>query len=150
MSKTARLGLIAMVATLAVAQSAQALAHDEPAAKRPCSAAMLHGLYLFKGTGYAIINGEVKPKAVMGAVRFDGQGTTVTEALTVTVLGAPAFQPNGNAGTYTVSPDCTGTISFPNGPSWNIFVVSSRFFSQIQVGGPDKGMLQGDNWLISQ
>ncbi|MFL6550435.1 MAG: hypothetical protein ACJ8OJ_17200 [Povalibacter sp.] len=149
MNAKARIGLITMLAAVAALQCAQA--HDGPGAKRTCDVSMLHGLYLFKGTGYASLNGETKPKAVLGTVRFNGDGTASTETLNLTIAGLPPMTHNGDPGTYTVEPDCTGTVSFaPNGPTWAIIVVSSKFFSQIQTGGPDHGTFQGDNWFISR
>ena len=41
---------------------------------------------------------------------------------TVNIGGTIIIDVTGPGGTYTVAADCTGTLSIPNGPSFNMFV----------------------------
>jgi hypothetical protein len=88
---------------------------------RVCHVSMLKGLYLWTVNGYASIDGNLLPIAVMDGKRFNGDGTLTNEFGTVNV-GGSAFDSTGKVGTYTVAPDCTGTVSIPDGPSFNIYV----------------------------
>src|SRR5207237_7762035 len=40
----------------------------------------------------------------------------------VNIAGTTIIDATGRVGTYTVAPDCTGTLSVPNGPSFNLYV----------------------------
>ena len=83
---------------------------------------MLKGLYLTTFNGYANSGGNhLVPKALMEGKRFNGDGTWVDEFATVNI-GGTVFDATGAAGTYTVAPDCTGTISAGVGLSFNIYV----------------------------
>jgi hypothetical protein len=83
---------------------------------------MLNGVYLSSWDGYAIVGGNLIPKAVMEGKRFNGDGTSFNEFGTVNIGGTTIINTTGVAATYTVNPDCTGTLSVPNGPSLNIYV----------------------------
>jgi hypothetical protein len=52
---------------------------------------------------------------------FDGDGTG-TDFVTFVVNGMNQNVPSPVATTYTLNPDCTGTLSVQNGPNFNIFV----------------------------
>jgi hypothetical protein len=87
-----------------------------------CSVGMLKGLYLTTFNGYANSGGNhLVPKALMEGKRFNGDGTWVDEFATANI-GGTVFDATGAAGTYTVAPDCTGTISAGVGLSFNIYV----------------------------
>jgi hypothetical protein len=58
----------------------------------------------------------------MRGLRFNGDGTTFNPFGTVNIGGAIIIDATGGVGTYTVAPDCTGTLSIPTGPNFNIFV----------------------------
>jgi len=85
-----------------------------PAAKgddKGCSSASLAGTFSRRDTGtilMAPVAAGVGPIAVVGTFTFDGSGN---------VTGATVSSQNGNivrgtqTGTYTVNPDCTGTIT---------------------------------------
>jgi hypothetical protein len=151
MKAKAKVGSLILFATAAALQCAQVQAHDGGAAKHGCDVSMLRGLYLFKGSGFVKPDGSPGiPKAVLGTVRFNGDGTMVVENLTVTVLGLPPMVHLDEGATYTVESNCTGTITVPNGPMWNIIVSSPAFVSQIQTGGPDHGLIQADARLIAR
>jgi len=87
-----------------------------------CSVGMLRGMYVWTFDGYANLGGNLVPKAVMQGLRFNGDGTTFNPFGTVNVGGTIIIDATGGIGTYTVAPDCTGTLSITDGPSFNIYV----------------------------
>ena len=111
--------LACLVAVIAVGTSAPARAAADG---RVCSVGTLKGLYLATLDGYANIGGTLVPKTVMEGKRFNGDGTFSNDFGTVNIGGTTILNTGGSGGTYTVAPDCTGTISVPNGPSFNIYV----------------------------
>jgi hypothetical protein len=150
MKAKAKVKSISLFAAAIALQCAQAQSHDLPGARRSCDASMLRGLYLLKGSGHAVINGAVVPKAILGSVRFNGDGTLVVETLTLTVLNLPPLEQVDRPGNYTVESNCTGTLILPNGPTWNIFVSSPGYATQIQTGGPDHGITLADLRFVSR
>jgi hypothetical protein len=111
--------LVSLVAAMALGTSATAGAAADGQA---CSVHMLRGLYLWTFDGYAILGGNLLPKAVMQGLQFNGDGTTFNTFGTVNVGGTIIIDATGGVGTYTVAADCTGTISITNGPSFNMYV----------------------------
>jgi hypothetical protein len=144
-SRAATLLAVTVGALLGVAALAQA--GELP--RRECSVQMLHGLYLFKASGYNPVNGVAVPKAIIEPIRFNGDGTLVAESATVTILGQSPMRSAGTPGTYTVEPNCTGTITFSNGPAFDIFVSSPLLLSLIQTG-PVPAVMLGDARFISR
>jgi hypothetical protein len=114
--------LVSLVA--AVALGANRLAAAGPAAPDApgCSVGTLKGLYLSSWDGYASIGADLVPKAVMEGKRFNGDGTFINDFGTVNIGGTTIINTAGFGGTYTVAPDCTGTLSVPNGPTLNLYV----------------------------
>jgi hypothetical protein len=110
--------LVCLAATMAPGTPATARAE----ADRRCSVGMLRGLYLWTFDGYANLGGNLVPKAVMQGLQFNGDGTTYNPFGTVNVGGTIIIDATGGVGTYTVAPDCTGTISITDGPSFNMYV----------------------------
>jgi hypothetical protein len=110
--------LVCLAATMAPSTSATARAADA----RVCSVGMLRGLYLWTFDGYANFGGNFVPKAIMQGLRFNGDGTTFNPFGTVNIGGTIIINATGGVGTYTVAPDCTGTLSITNGPTFNIYV----------------------------
>ena len=110
--------LVCLAATMAPGTSATARA----AADRHCSVDMLRGLYLWTFDGYANLGVNLVPKAVMEGRRFNGDGTTINAFGTVNIGGTIIIDVTGGVGTYTVAADCTGTLSIPDGPSFNMYV----------------------------
>jgi hypothetical protein len=111
--------LVSLIAALALGTSATA----GPAVDvQVCSVGTLKGLYMWTFDGYADLGGTLVPKAVMQGTRFNGDGTTFNEFGTVNIGGTIIIDATGGVGTYTVAPDCTGTLSIPNGPSFNMYV----------------------------
>jgi hypothetical protein len=110
--------LVCLAATMAPGTSATARA----ATDRHCSVDMLRGLYLWTFDGYQNFGGNFVPKAVMQGLRFNGDGTTFNPFGTVNIGGTIMIDATGGVGTYTVNPDCTGTLSITNAPTFNIYV----------------------------
>ena len=111
--------LAGLIATMTLGTSATARAATDG---RVCSVAMLKGLYLSSWDGYANFGGSLVPKTVMEGKRFNGDGTFSNDFGTVNIEGATIINTGGAGGTYTVAADCTGTLSVPNGPSFNMYV----------------------------
>ena len=112
------LGCLVVTMTLGTLGNAQAV--SRPTAS--CGVQMLNGLYLSSWDGYANFGGTLVPKAIMEGKRFNGDGTFVNDFGTVNIGGTTILNTGGFGGNYTVAPDCTGTISVPDGPSFNIYV----------------------------
>jgi hypothetical protein len=93
----------------AVTALALSAAPTAKADNKGCSNNSLLGTFAYKGTGFVVTPAVVAgPFAEVGTQTFDGKGATTT---TFTA------SQNGNifqttfTGTYTVNPDCTGTIN---------------------------------------
>jgi hypothetical protein len=135
--------LVSLVAAMALGTSTTARAAADG---QVCSVGMLRGLYLSSWDGYANFGGNLVPKAVMEGKRFNGDGTTFNEFGTVNVGGTTIIDTTGAGATYTVAPDCTGTMSVPNGPSFNMYVgpgAQKLWFTQTAGGagsGPGLGV----------
>ena len=108
---------LAAAITLSTSTTARAAADAQV-----CSEGTLKGLYIWTFDGYADLGGTLVPKAVMQGTRFNGDGTTFNEFGTVNIGGTIIIDVTGPGGTYTVAADCTGTLSIPNGPSFNMYV----------------------------
>jgi hypothetical protein len=113
--------LVSLVAAMALGTSATA--GPAPDAQ-VCSVGMLRGSYLWSFDAYENIDGNFVPVAVMQGLRFNGDGTTLNTFGTVNIGGTIIFDAGGFSGTYTVNPDCTGTLSPAPGiaPTFNIYV----------------------------
>ena len=113
-----RLTLLFVAMTLASGQTVQAEEHN-----RGCNESTLLGLYVFNASGFNIVAGVAVPKAIVELIRFNGDGTLVVPAATRSVNGVIARSPPNGIGTYTIAPDCTGSITFgPPGPTFDVFV----------------------------
>jgi len=123
----------------AMAQGTFATPRSEAAA-RNCHVGMLRGLYLATLDGSQNVGGNLVPKAIMEGKRFNGDGTFINDFGTVNIGGFIIIDTGGFGGTYTVAPDCTGTISVPDGPSFNMYVgpgAQKVWFTQIAGGAGD-------------
>jgi hypothetical protein len=106
-----------------------------------CSVGMLRGSYIWTFDGYTDLGGGLLPKAVMQGLRFNGDGTTFNTFGTVNIGGTIIFDVTGAVGTYTVAADCTGTLSVPDGPSFNIYVgPGAQQVWTTQIGGGVVGL----------
>ena len=123
--------VLATAIALAVSSVSWARDDDDEDAKA-CGNSTLQGLYVFTASGFNISGGGVaQPKAIVEAIRFHGDGTLTVPAATVSINGAVMqSQPNGT-GTYSIAPDCTGSLSFTQGPSFDLFVEFKE--SEIQM-----------------
>ncbi|HEX4666952.1 MAG TPA: hypothetical protein VH207_10150 [Chthoniobacterales bacterium] len=86
-----------------------------------CGLSTLSGTYAFATHGYNIVSGAPVPKAIVETIQFNGDGTLVAPFATVSINGT-VIHNSGATGTYTVNADCTGTISFAPGPSFDLVI----------------------------
>ena len=114
--------LVSLVAAMALGANRFAAAGPAAPDAPGCSVGTLKGLYLSSWDGYANIGENLVPKAVMEGKRFNGDGTFGNDFGTVNIGGTTIINTAGLGGTYTVAPDCTGTLSVPNGPTLNLYV----------------------------
>ena len=129
--------LVCLVAVIAMGTSGTAAAAAD---RQGCSEHTLRGLYLSSWDGYASIGTNLVPKTVMEGKRFNGDGTFSNDFGTVNIGGTTIINTAGPGGTYTVAADCTGTISVPDGPSFNMYVgpgAQKVWFTQIGGGAGD-------------
>ena len=106
------------------------------------SAQTLRGSYIFATHGWNIVGGVAQPKAIVEGIDFNGDGTLVSPFATVSINGT-IIHSSGSLGTYTVNTDCTGTLSFTGGASFDIFVeASGRQLWMIQTG-PGSPVFEG-------
>jgi len=112
--------LVCFVAVIAPGTSATAQAAADGG--RVCSVGMLKGVYLASFNAYTNFGGNFVPTAVLQGLQFNGDGTTLNTFGTVNIGGTIVFDVTGAVGSYTVAPDCTGTLSITGGPSFNIYV----------------------------
>jgi hypothetical protein len=111
------------------------------AAEDECTAETIRGVYMFHASGYNIVSGVPLPKAIIETVVFDGLGNVTTPAVSVSINGTLLQPPQGNPGVYTVDADCTGTLTFADGP---------RFDLQITPNGKQINMLQTNPNTVMQ
>ena len=112
--------LVCLVAVIAPGTSGTAVA--AAADGRVCHESMLKGVYLASFNAYTNFGGNFVPTAVLQGLQFNGDGTTLNTFGTVNIGGTIVFDVTGAVGSYTVAPDCTGTISVTGGPNFNIYV----------------------------
>jgi hypothetical protein len=119
MKKLLRPGMLA--AAMCLVASGMARADDDG---RECRLRTLHGRYVFAANGFdiVVVNGveQLRPKAIVEVIDFNGDGTLSVPATTRNVNGVAARIPP-SVGTYTVDAECTGTITFA-GPMFDIVV----------------------------
>ena len=77
----------------------------------------------------------------MQGLRFNGDGTTFNPFGTVNIGGTIIIDATGGVGTYTVAPDCTGTLTITDGPSFNMYVGpgAQQLWITQTGGGPGDG-----------
>jgi hypothetical protein len=86
---------------------------DRDRCPRRCSTETLEGCYATNISGSIVSNGPVGALADVGVLTFDGDGN-VSQVSTVSLNGT-VLPGRIGMGTYTVNPDCTGslTLHFP-------------------------------------
>jgi len=114
LTKTIMVSMVAVAMAFSMSGTTQANAQS-------CSAHMLRGSYLFATHGWNIVGGVAVPKAIVEGIDFNGDGTLVSPFATVSINGT-IIRSSGSVGFYTVEADCTGTLTFTGGPSFDIFV----------------------------
>ena len=85
---------------------------------------MLRGSYLWTFDAYNNLDGNFVPVAVMQGLRFNGDGYDAQSLRHGEHRRHDYLRRRGFSGTYTVNPDCTGTLSPAPGiaPTFNIYV----------------------------
>jgi len=131
--------LVSLVTAMAVGTSATAQSAPDA---RACSVHMLRGSYLFATHGWNIVGGVAQPKAIMEGIDFNGDGTLVSPFATVSINGT-ILHSSGSLGTYTVNTDCTGTLSFTGGASFDIFVEQNGKQLWMIQTGPGSPVFEG-------
>ena len=92
-----------------------------------CTLATLNGQHLFASSGTLFpgaFGGLIKVESIGNAAGyhiFNGDGTG-TDFVTFTVNGVDQNVPSPVSTTYTLNPNCTGTLSLLKGPNFDIFV----------------------------
>jgi hypothetical protein len=118
--------LLGLAITIAISGTARA--------DGECRLHTLHGSYLFATHGWNIVGGVAQPKAIVEGIDFNGDGTLVSPFATVSINGT-ILHSSGSPGTYTLNADCTGTLSFTTGASFDIFVeANGKQLWMIQTG----------------
>ena len=118
LTKTIMGSLVAAAMALGMSGTARAGADN---AAQVCSEQTLRGLYLFDAHGWNIVGGVAQPKAIVEGINFNGDGTLVSPFATVSINGT-IIHSSASVGSYTVAADCTGTLTFTGGASFDIFV----------------------------
>src|SRR5882724_2039974 len=126
----------------AVAQGTSGVARPDSGGHE-CGASTLRGSYLFATHGWNIVSGVAVPKAIVEGIDFNGDGTLVSPFATVSINGT-IIHSSGSLGTYTVNTDCTGTLSFTGGASFDIFVEQNgKQLWMIQTAGQTPAVFEG-------
>lgn len=124
------LKFMSIIMLLGAAGAAPALAQAS-ADRVVCSTSEVEGPYVFSVVpafnsfqGPQASISAFAPVALLGRYVFNGQGS-VSRSLSVSLAGEQlAVQ---DSGTYVVSPDCTGSVSFPDvGETLSFVIVSAR------------------------
>ncbi len=122
--KIARTGLVIIfAAALAVSMAAPAQAGG------PCSLARAAGNWSFTDNGTVV---GVGPRMAVGTFTLDGAGNFLNGIATSSLNGSIADETA--SGTYTVSSDCTGTISV------DVFISGVEAFAITANASFDEGM----------
>jgi hypothetical protein len=132
------IGLVVTVGLLTVEQGyAEEEEKDHPST---CTLETLKGRYLFASSGTILPPAfgitEPTPGADAGYHTFNGDGTG-TDTVTVRI-GTKIFLENFVTPiSYTVKADCTGTLTVPNGPSFDLFIApNGKAISRIATAPP--------------
>lgn len=123
---------LAAAGTLLVTGSAQASGPTEPAHPSSCDLATLKGTYLFEGNGASVSGTTTTPTAFAGSEHFNGAGA-VTGSSTFS-SGGTIFPRSPFTGTYTLTADCTGTLTIGTTLHFDIYVApSGNKFTYVQT-----------------
>lgn len=112
--------LLTLAAAAALVPAVHAHDHD-----RGCTAATLKGKYGFTFSGFQLQSGISLPFYGAGSGTFDGEGN-VSAAFTFSFNGQIGTSPY--TATYTVNPDCTGSVTATpgsGGDNFALFIVGT-------------------------
>lgn len=116
--------IVALIAVCVVAGVVGAAAQTD--AEQRCTAATLKGQYIFTGRGN-LASGDPRVEHMhYGVFVFDGAGNL--SGMQTSSRGGEVRRREAIKGTYTLSPDCTGTMSFDDRfrvggeVHWDLFV----------------------------
>jgi hypothetical protein len=128
---------VTAITALALGIASTAYADDEG-----CSNASLRGTFAYTSTGSIASPPEIAgPFAEVGTQTFDGTGAT-TAAVTLSQNGN--ILPVTVTGTYTVNPDCTGTMTLQVSPiavTVHVFFVIDDSLNGFQAIETDPGLV---------
>ena len=110
---------------------------------RTCTAATMHGTYVYGYTGYTVTGTTLTRFAVAGLVVFDGRGTSHGIWTTATE-GEPVKHMSTFQGTYQVNADCTAT-EIDTDQDGNIF----HYDDFTEPGGREISFVQTDPNVVS-
>jgi hypothetical protein len=129
--------LVCLAATMAPGTSTTARAAADG---QVCGVGTLKAEYLWSWDGYQSFGGNLVPKTTLQGIRFNGDGTFINTFGTINIGGTIVIDVTGGVGTYTVNPDCTGTMS-STGPSFKIYVGpgAQQIWTTQIGGGPGDG-----------
>ena len=105
------------LAAITFAAAPQGLKAADDDALCPLGNATKHGTYMMSGTGTIV---GVGPISIVGETTYDGQGNTSTKS-TASVNGT-IYKGSTVSGTYSVNPDCTGSVAETNGSHFDFVV----------------------------
>jgi hypothetical protein len=128
---------IAAVTTIALGIAPTVKADD-----KGCSNASLQGTFAYTGTGSIVTPAAIAgPFAEVGTQTFDGQGHTTA---TATASSNGTIVQLTITGTYTVNPDCTGTLTLqvsPFGVTVHVYMVIDNSLSEFQAIETEPGLV---------
>jgi hypothetical protein len=130
------IGLFLTVGLLAVESGYAEEKEHEPT----CTLKTLKGRYLFGGVTTLLppALGVTQPSlsSAAGYHIYNGDGTG-TDVVTVRINGETVLENFVTPTSYTINPDCTGTVTVTNGPSFGLFTAPSG--EELIIIGTDPG-----------
>jgi hypothetical protein len=137
-----RTTIVKAFAITVAAALALGIALNAQAGDKECSNATLKGTFAFTSTGFITAPPALAgPFAIVGAQAFDGNGAFTA---TATVSQNGNIVPVSIAGTYTVNPDCTGTLTAQISPvdiKTHLFFVIDDNRKEFQAIQTDPGVV---------
>jgi hypothetical protein len=110
------------LAICSIAWSAHAMAYDGDVQPQQCSLRTLSGSYVLAASGFAIPpSGAALPKAIIEQIDFNGQGSASSPFTTISSNGT-ILRSAGTAASYALDGNCTGSITFADGPTHAIYM----------------------------
>ncbi|HUA33572.1 MAG TPA: hypothetical protein VMA09_08195 [Candidatus Binataceae bacterium] len=136
--KCTLLSTLGLVTLILLSSSARA---TEP--QGTCTAATMHGTYVYGYTGYTVSGSTLTRFAVAGLVVFNGNGTAHGTWTTATE-GEPVEHQSTFQGRYSVNADCSAT-EVDTDQNGNIF----HFDDFTQPGGQEISFVETDPNVVS-